>query len=75
MFNVFGTKFDVESDFEVRLAVARPKPRQIDRNQNFWTEMFVESFFRRQKIKRRESSETRFGKVSRRSERLNLFKT
>ena len=28
-------KFDVEADFDVRLAVGRPKPRQIGKKRNF----------------------------------------
>ena len=44
-------KFDAEADFEVRLAVARQKPRQIDENQIFRTEIFVEQKFSASKNK------------------------
>ena len=32
---VSGAKFDAEDDFEVRLALAPPKPGQIDKKLNF----------------------------------------
>ena len=34
-------KFDEEADFEVRSAMARPKPCQIDKKRNFRSEIFV----------------------------------
>ena len=40
-----GAKFDAEDDFEVRLALAPPKPGQIDQKQNFRSNIFVENFF------------------------------
>ena len=61
-------KFDEQADFDIRWAVARPKPHQIGEKQNFRYETFAEKFFRRRKTKRPKSSETRFGKVSWRSE-------
>ena len=38
-------KFDVEADFEVRSAVAPPKPCQISEKRNFRSEIFVEKKF------------------------------
>ena len=68
-------KFDEEADFEVRSAVARQKPRQISKKRNFRSEIFAEKKKnRRRKTKRRESSKTRFGKVSWRSERCSRRK-
>ena len=61
-------KFVEQADFDIRSAVARPKPRLIDEKQNFRSEIFVEIVFRCRKTKRPKSSETRFGKVSWRSE-------
>ena len=61
-------KFDVEADFDVRSAVDRPKPRQISEKRKFDPKISPKKNFRREKTKRSESSETRFGKVSRRSE-------
>ena len=61
-------KFDEESDFEVRLAVAPQKQRQISEKQNYRSEIFAEQFFLSSKNETLESSETRFGKVSYRSE-------
>ena len=61
-------KFDDDEDFEVRKFVDPPKPRQISEKQNFLSEIFAEKNFRHRKMKRRESSETRFGKVSCQSE-------
>ena len=61
-------KFDEQADFDIRSAVARPKPCQIGKKQNFRSENFAEKFVRRRKTKRPKSSETRFGKVSQRSE-------
>ena len=42
--NVFGAKFDVESDFEVRLAVAPQKPDQKSEKQKIKSEMLPEKF-------------------------------
>ena len=61
-------KFDVEADFDVRSAVDRPKPRQISKNENCDPKISPNFFFQRQRTRRSESSETRFGKVSRRFE-------
>ena len=68
MMDVSGAKFDAEDDFEVRLALAPPKLGQIDKKLIFQSNVFVDLFFRRRKMKRRTSSETCFPKVSRRSE-------
>ena len=38
-------KFDAETDFDVRLAVRRPKPRLLGEKQNFRSEIFAENFF------------------------------
>ena len=38
-------KFDEQADFDVRLAVSRPKPRQIGEKTNFWFEIFTEKSF------------------------------
>ncbi len=65
---VSGAKFDAESDFEVRLAIAPQKPGQIDEKHSFRSNNFVEKKFWCRKMKRRESSETRFGKISGRTE-------
>ena len=63
-----GAKFDAEADFEVRLPLDPPKPKENCEKQNFQKRFFVKMFFCRRKMKRRESSETRFPKVSLRSE-------
>ena len=63
---VSGAKFDAESDFEVRLAVAPQKPSQNCKKPIFRPENFA-FFFRRQKMKRWESSEMRFCNFSCRS--------
>ena len=46
-----GAKFDAEVDFDVRSAVAPPKPHQIDAKMTFQTKktrrIFSELFFRR----------------------------
>ena len=34
-------KFDVEADFDVRLAVGRPKPRLLGEKRNFRSKMFA----------------------------------
>ena len=36
------TKFDVEADFDVRLAVGRPKPSLLGEKRNFRSKMFGE---------------------------------
>ena len=41
----YEAKFDEEANFEVRFAVARPKPRQIDENQISRAEIFVQKNF------------------------------
>ena len=73
-----GAKFDAEADFDVRFSVDRPNPCRINRKQNFSSENFAENVFSASKMKRRELSETRFGKVLSRSEssliRTRLFK-
>ena len=66
--SVSKAKFDEEADFEVHSAVARQKPRQISEKRKFRSENFAKKNWGRRKMKRRESSETRFGKVSWRSE-------
>ena len=66
-----SAKFDGEADFEVRLAVAPQKTSQNDEKRKFFGPNFRRFFFRRRKIKRRESSETRFGKVSRQSKPIS----
>ena len=60
---VSGAKFDAESDFEVRSAVAPQKPGQNSEELIFRSENFVDCFFRRRKMKCRVSSETHFPKV------------
>ncbi len=71
-------KFDAEADFDVRSAVEPQKPHQISEKRIFRSDLFAEKIFWRQKMKRRESSETRFGKVWRacelRSRRKRRFK-
>ena len=57
-------KFDEEADFEVRSALDPQKTRLFGKKQNFQSEIFAGIFFGRRKVKRRESSETRFRKVS-----------
>ena len=61
--DVSVAKFDAESDFEVHLAIAHQKPGQSCKKLFFRSEIFANFFFRRRKIKCRESSETRRGKV------------
>ena len=64
-----GAKFREQSDFEVRLAIAPQKPDQNGEKLIFLIRKIRRKFFcRRRKMKCRGSSETRFGKVSRRSE-------
>ena len=38
-------KFDVEADFDVRLAVGRPKPRLLGEKRNFRSKNFAGNFF------------------------------
>ena len=57
-------KFDEEADFEVRSAVDPQKACLFGETLNFQSEIFVNFFFGRRKVKRWESSETRFRKVS-----------
>ena len=68
-------KFDTEADFEVRSALDPPKAYLFAENCNFRSEIFAEKkFFGRRKVKRRESSETRFRKVSwRRNEKIRTL--
>ena len=61
-------KLRAEADFGVRFAVARQNPRQISKKHNYPSENFAEKKKCRQEVKCRESSETRFPKVSHRSE-------
>ena len=48
--------------------IVPPKRRVLDSTSDFFANFFRHFFFRRRKMKCRESSETRFGQVSRRSE-------
>ena len=67
--SVSEAKFDEEADGEVHLSLNPLKPNQNYKKLFFLDRMFSPIFFfRRRKIKRRESSETRFPKFSRRSE-------
>ena len=43
--SVSGAKFDAESDFEVRLAVARQKPKQSNEKLILRSKIFVDKFF------------------------------
>ena len=43
-------KFDEQVDFDIRLAVARPKPHQIGEKQNFRSEIFADFFFGVEKL-------------------------
>ena len=43
--DVSGAKFDAEDDFEVRLALAPPKPGQIDKKLNFRSKKNRRFFF------------------------------
>ena len=61
-------KIEPEADFDVRFAVARQNPGQISKKRKFDPKFSPKKFFRRRKTKRPESFETRFGKVSCRSE-------
>ena len=38
-------KFDVEADFDVRLAVGRPKPRLLGEKRNFRSKNFAKKIF------------------------------
>ena len=49
-----GAKFDPEADFDVRFAVPRQNPCQIDKNRKFRSEIFAESFFLASKIQTSE---------------------
>jgi len=40
--SVSEAKFDAEADFEVRLAMGRPKPRLLNEKRNFRSESFAE---------------------------------
>ena len=62
------SKIAAEADFEVRLAVACQKPSLFGEKRKFLSKKFADFFFRGRKMKRRKSSETRFGKVSCQSE-------
>ena len=57
-------KFDEEADFEVRSALDPQKERLFGEKRIFRSEIVAEKLFWRRKVKRRESSETRFRKVS-----------
>ena len=60
-------KFDVEADFEVHLPhlpLAPPNPGENREKRNFQSKFLDEQFFLHQKMKRQESSETRFPKVA-----------
>ena len=65
---VSGAQFDAESHFEVLLAVAPQKPSQHCKKPIFRPENFAFFVFGVKKMKRWESSETRFGQVWRQSE-------
>ena len=65
---VSKAKFDAESDFEVRLAVAPPKSIQNDQKLISEPEKKSKQFFFRQKIESCKCSETRVAEVSRRSD-------
>ena len=43
--SVSEAKFDAQADFDVRLAVGRPKPRLLGEKRNFRSENFAENFF------------------------------
>ena len=60
---VSGSKFNAEADFEVRFAVALQKSGQHCEKLIFRSTQFAEKIIQRRKMKRRESSETRFPKV------------
>ena len=61
--SVSGAKFDGQADFDVRLAVAPQKPSQNSKKLKFRSKKFAIFLGGRRKMKRRASSETRFGKV------------
>ena len=61
-------KIEPEADFDVRFAVARQIQAKLAKNENFDRKFSPKKVFRRRKTKRPESFETRFGKVSCRSE-------
>ena len=58
-----GANFDALFEFEVHLAVAPQKPGQTCEKLNFPARKIHDLFFRRQKMKCRESFEKRFDKV------------
>ncbi len=60
--------FDEESASDAQTIVAPPKNLFIDFTQFFFEKKSPKHIFRRPNMKCRESSETRFGKVSRQSE-------
>ena len=61
---VSGAKFDAESDFEVRLAVAPHKPGQHCKKLFFLSKSFADFFLGwRREMKCWGLCETRFGKV------------
>ena len=61
---VSGSKFDAESDFDVRLAVALQKPGKKCEKLISQAKKLSDFFVCRRKMKCRGSSEARFGKVS-----------
>ena len=63
-----GVKNAEEVAGDVRFCVAPQKMSENTKKQFFDRTFFAEKIFRRRKMKRRESSETRFGKVSCQSE-------
>ena len=60
---VSGSKFNAEADFEVRFAVALQKSGQNGEKLIFRPKFSPKKNFQRRKMKRRESSETRFPEV------------
>ena len=60
--------FDEESASDAQKFIAPPKWPVLDFMSDFFAKKIVKIFFRRRKMKRRESSETRFPKVSCQSE-------
>ena len=64
-------KFDDEAHFDVCLAVEPRKPRSIDEKLHLRSKISAEKNFQRRKTKHPKSSQTRFGKVSHRSERCS----
>ena len=68
-----NAKNALEADFEVKTRLALPKLAQKDQKQSPTRKNFAETKIFRQKLICRESSETRFGKVSQRLERKNVI--